>query len=348
MREARALLGDDLRPKPWVYWTDLVLSWSGAMVTFKAVQIGSLGVPLRVLAFVVSCLLLYRCALFIHELAHLPQREFRAFRFVWNLLCGIPMLIPTFVYQTHLDHHRRKHYGTNHDGEYLPLLNRPVWHAIGYVAQSLVIPLLAIIRFGLLTPLTWISGPTRDWVHRHASSMIIDPRYLRPLPSRKALRGIRYQELGCFLFLAAMTFGVVRSLYGQGFLDPWFLPQLYATAVAIVTLNAVRTLGAHRYVNDADANHDRPMTFVEQLLDSVNYPNHAWASILWGPIGTRYHALHHLFPSLPYHALETAHRRLMAGLPADSPYRKTTGQSLLHEVGQLLRHAGRRAEQPGG
>jgi hypothetical protein len=36
------------------------------------------------------------------------------------------------------------------------------------------------------------------------------------------------------------------------------------------------------------------------------------------PLGLRYHALHHLFPSLPYHALGTAHRRLIVALPPDS------------------------------
>ena len=33
---------------------------------------------------------------------------------------------------------------------------------------------------------------------------------------------------------------------------------------------------------------------------------------LSAPVGCKLHALHHLFPSLPYHALSTAHQRLMA------------------------------------
>lgn len=335
LREARTLLGGDLRPKAWVYWTDLLLSWTGAMASFKAVQIEAFGGPLRTIAFVASCLLLYRCGMFIHEIVHLPEREFRGFRFVWNVLCGIPLLVPSFVYQTHLDHHRRKHYGTSHDGEYLPLSSRPVWHTLGYLAQSFVIPQLAIVRFGVLTPLTWISGPTRDWVHRHASSMVIDPQYLRPLPSQKALRAVRLQELGCCLFIWVMAFGIVRSLYGQGIMNPWFFPQAYLTGVTVVMINAVRTLGSHRWLNDAHANDDEPMTFVEQLLDSANYPNRPWLTVLWAPVGTRFHALHHLFPTLPYHAMAEAHRRLMAGLPEDSPYRQTNSPGLRHELRQL-------------
>ena len=44
---------------------------------------------------------------------------------------------------------------------------------------------------------------------------------------------------------------------------------------------------------------------------------------LFVPLGLRYHALHHLFPQLPYHALGRAHRRLMKELPAGSDYHQT-------------------------
>lgn len=70
------------------------------------------------------------------------------------------------------------------------------------------------------------------------------------------------------------------------------------------------------------------MSFEEQILDSHNYPCPPWFTELWGPVGMRFRALHHLFPSLPYHAMPEAHRRLMARLPADSPYRKTVRVSL--------------------
>ena len=79
------------------------------------------------------------------------------------------------------------------------------------------------------------------------------------------------------------------------------------------------------------------MTFVDQLLDSVNYPKHGWITELWGPVGTRFHALHHLFPSLPYHAFPEAHRRLVAALPEDSPYRQTEEPSLTAAIIDLIR-----------
>ncbi|MEM9826175.1 MAG: fatty acid desaturase, partial [Planctomycetota bacterium] len=62
-------------------------------------------------------------------------------------------------------------------------------------------------------------------------------------------------------------------------------------------------------------------------------------SELWGPIGTRYHALHHLFPRLPYHNLGEAHRRLVEGLPKDSIYHDTVAESLTSEIRALWNRA---------
>ena len=349
MRQARDLLSDtDLEPNLRHYWIDFLLSYAGLGLGLLALQLPGLPWPLRSAGFVLAVILGYRCALFIHELAHQPDREFGVFRTVWNLLVGIPFLIPTFVYQTHLDHHRRRHYGTSHDGEYLPFGSRPVWHSLGYLAESFLIPLLAIIRFGWLTPLTWCGRPIRDWVHRHASSMIIDLAYVRPLPSEKQLRVIRQQELACFLFLLAAGGVTVVSWYGIGPFDGWLIPRVYAVAVTVIFINALRTLGAHRYVYDARAAKDRPMTFTEQLLDSLNFPKRPFFTTLWAPVGLRFHALHHLFPSLPYHAMPEVHAKLMAGLPEDSPYRQTESPGLFSTLSDLWRRSrasgARRAE----
>jgi fatty acid desaturase len=99
-------------------------------------------------------------------------------------------------------------------------------------------------------------------------------------------------------------------------------------------LNALRTLGAHRYLHAHEE-----MTFVEQLLDSINYPRHPLIAGLWAPIGLRFHALHHLCPSLPYHNLAKAHQKLMAELPADSPYRQTESPGLWVSIADLWRRS---------
>ena len=57
---------------------------------------------------------------------------------------------------------------------------------------------------------------------------------------------------------------------------------------------------------------------------------------LWAPVGLRYHALHHLLASVPYHSYPEAHRRLAAHLGAESTYEKANYPGLLPLVGKLV------------
>jgi len=330
--KARKVVGDLFRPRPWIYWTDFLLSFSIAMICFRMTRFSPALSFQQVFFFLASSLLFYRLSMFIHELVHLKSGTMQGFRITWNLLVGVPFLIPSFVYYTHMDHHRRKHYGTDEDGEYLAIEQNGRLQIFLFLASCFVIPFLAVFRFLVLTPLTWVSPAIRDWVYRHASSMIIDPKYVRPLPTKKAWFLIRLQEGLCFAWCLGVAMGVM--LVGQ-----WpfpFLIQGYLTGVFVLMLNALRTLVAHRWTNK-----ESEMTFLEQLLDSVNFPNRAWLTTLWAPIGTRYHALHHLFPSLPYHAMPEAHRRLMAQLPEGSPYHQTISPSFWSSFVDLWKRAGR-------
>ena len=345
LASARNIIKDLFRPKPWIYWIDFLLTYTAAMHCFRQVRGGPLLQPhqgfqgsiAQILFFGASCLLFYRASMFIHEIVH--QRtagRMTVFRLVWNILCGIPFLIPSFVYYTHIDHHRRQHFGTDRDGEYMPLEHQASWRLWFYLSWCLIIPLLVAVRFLVLTPLAWVIPGFRQFVHQRASSMVMDPSYIRPLPTQRTLRVIKLQELGCFLWCLGIA--VVPPL----FLHRWpipFLVHAYLTAVVVTFLNSVRTLGSHRWYN-----HGGEMSFEEQLLDSVNYPHSAWLSELWGPVGTRYHALHHLFPSLPYHALPEAHRRLTQALPTDSLYRQVEEKSLTSGLLDLW-HRNRHARQ---
>jgi fatty acid desaturase len=221
----------------------------------------------------------------------------------------------------------RKHFGTKQDGEYLPLASTPPSKILLYLCQPFIIPIIAVVRFLLLAPISWVSPAFRDFVHRRASSMVMDPTYIRPLPSRQVLRIFRLQEALCFLWTASIAVLLTLRIVPIG-----FLITVYLVSVFILFMNAVRTLGAHRYTS-----HGEEATFIEQLLDSINYPRRPFLSALWAPVGLRFHALHHLFPSLPYHNLAKAHVRLMAELPADSPYRQTQSTSLFASLLQLWR-----------
>jgi fatty acid desaturase len=89
-------------------------------------------------------------------------------------------------------------------------------------------------------------------------------------------------------------------------------------------------LAAHRFASDG-----RPTDHLGQFADSIDTPSGWWAE-LWAPLGMRYHALHHLFPTLPFHNLGLAYRRLVAALPADSFYHRSRGRGLLWAIRRLL------------
>lgn len=336
--EARALIGNLQRPNQKIYWADFLCSiilghislhlifWLPVTYGFTPAVTAAI-----CLCYVATVLLYMRALMFIHELVHLPEKGFTAFRIAWNALCGIFFLVPSFLYYPHVDHHRRKHYGTEHDGEYLALSHHGPWMIVGFIVQALVIPLLALLRFTLISPLCWVFPRVRPFVHRHMSTMLVDPTYQRPDASPKLMRMVIFQEALCFAW--CVWFLVRGGIMRDTWIDPFWLVA-YSVGVGILVLNEVRTLGAHRWTNQGDE-----MTFDAQLLDSVNFPSRPWVTELWGPIGTRYHALHHLFPRLPYHNLGEAHRRLTEGLPADSIYHQTSEPSLTAAIVKLWRRS---------
>jgi fatty acid desaturase len=103
----------------------------------------------------------------------------------------------------------------------------------------------------------------------------------------------------------------------------------------VLLLNTVRTFVAHAYKNPGD---DR-MTRAEEFADSIDIPGHPLITPLWAPVGLRFHATHHLFPSMPYHNLAEARRRLIRDLPDNSVYLASTRKNLFAALGQLIRDA---------
>lgn len=333
------MIGDLTKPNPVIYWVDFLVSIITGHIAVHLIYFlphwyeWSAGLIVAMIAcYVVTVIAYMRALMFIHELVHLPKNGFKGFRFAWNALCGIFFLVPSFLYYPHVDHHRRKHYGTDKDGEYLPLSHQSRWMIVGFIAQALVIPFLGLARFLIISPICWLIPGARRWVHRHASTMLVDPFYERTDASPSLMRIVVLQEF--FVFLWCVWFLIRGGIMRDQWLDPFWLVA-YCVGLGVLILNELRTLGAHRWTNKNEAE----MTFEEQLLDTLNYPYRPWFTELWGPIGTRYHALHHLFPSLPYHSLPEAHRRLAKGLPQDSPYHKTTAISLTGEIVKLWRRA---------
>ncbi len=340
MKQAKQIVGDLQSPIPWVYWTDFLVTILAGHACFSAtlhlpdVLAGESAVAwwtLKGVFYTATILLFLRAAMFTHELVHLPKEGWTAFRVAWNVLCGFPFLIPSFTYYPHVDHHRRKSYGTEEDGEYLNLSHQPPSAIVLYMLGVLVTPIVGYLRFAVLSPICWLFPSCRRWTFTHASTMVMDVTYKRPEAGKRVYRIMIIQEVACFLVCLGLF--LHGPLVAKTWLDPLWI-QAYFVGIGMIFMNNIRTLGAHRWTGPGSE-----LTFEQQLLDSCDYPYRPWITELWGPTGTRYHATHHLFPGMPYHNLGLAHRRLMADLPADSIYRETVKVSLLGEIAQLWKRS---------
>ncbi len=329
LREAHALVRDLMTPNPRIYWTDFgfhaLLGWAALVLAVRAPWFSAL----QLAAWVVAALALYRSVIFVHELAHLKRGSFVGFRWVWNLSCGIPLMVPSFMYDgVHNDHHIRDTYGTAEDGEYLPFARGRRAGLVGYVLLSFILPWFLLLRFLLLAPLSWLIPPLRRLVWERASSLSIDPAYRRGADTIRNDRLWRLQEILAFVYAAAAVTAIVA-----GYLPLKVVAVWYAVAVLMFILNSMRTLAAHAYRNRPDHKLDT----TGQFLDSVNVPGHRFITALWAPTGLRWHATHHLFMSLPYHNLHKAHARLVAGLTDSSIYRQAERNGLWDALGRLWR-----------
>jgi fatty acid desaturase len=328
VRQISELVKDMIVPRPWIYWLDL-------LTTFVIAQIGLFYYTQSTLwsapffaGFAVASFASLRGGVFVHELVHVRSGTFRGLRAFWNVTFGIPTMFPLFMYEDHQIHHSNRYYGTERDAEYYPFARGPLFEIVAYLARVFTVPLIVVGRFLILAPTAWLFPSLRNWVWSLTSpNTALNVNYRREVPTDPhVLRSWRSQEVACFIFGVAFLAVIVA-----GFL-PWtILLRLYAMFVFISGVNYLRVLGGHRYQSDGT-----PSTHLDQLLDSYTITSLPVFGELWAPVAMRYHALHHLIPTLPYHNLHKAHRRLMTRLPADSPYRETVRASLREAIGEIV------------
>jgi len=345
IQQARRLVSDLLAPRPAVFWTDflasLTVGYAAAAVHLEARFLS----PLQLTAWLVAGIALFRVSLFMHEIVHFRRGEMTAFKVAWNVLAGIPFLMPSFLYEHHLGHHNAHHYGTPRDGEYLPLGVARLRTLLGYLAEIVLLPVLAVVRFLIGTPVSFLHPRLRQFVLERCSPLVINLRHRREIPADAPRRLWAAIEIACFLrALGLFTFLFIGQIRVGDEVVPltWHrLAKLYGVAVVALGLNHVRTLAAHRYRSDGSR-----MSFAEQLDDSINVEGRTPLVELLFPVGLRYHALHHLFPSIPYHNLPEAHRRIMRELPEWRAYRDATYPTFLAAIAELVAGIRRASAEP--
>lgn len=318
--DATALVRDLHRANPRVYWVDFLMSaavgWGGFAVAVVAPDLVTAAA-----GYVAAVLGLYRCLSFIHELSHLSAAAVPGFAAAWEALAGTPLMVPTCFYgSVHREHHSLAAYGTHADPEYISLSGRRSLIILSFTHAALL-PLLMVVRFFALTPLAWASPKARAFTDIVASSLVMNVSYRRNVSQADTV-SIRRAEFRVWVF-----WGSVGGLIACGVLPVTVLGVWAIVLTTISILNHIRALAAHRYERGGDEPADRKT----QLTDSINTVGSPVAALL-APVGLRYHALHHLFPGIPYHNLGLAHRRLMLHLPPEALYRAVNRATLLESL----------------
>jgi fatty acid desaturase len=318
------------RASPAIYWGDFLVCVALGWPAF-GFAVASWGSGAAWLALALAVFALYRAALFIHELTHLARGAVPGFHAGWDVLAGFPLLAPSLMYVgSHGEHHKAQIFGTGDDPEYAPLAHWRAPRLLGATLALLLVPAALVVRWGLMTPLGRFIPAVRELAVGHLSTLAINASYVRKPPKGVLKTRWQREELACM----AVVWGASACL-ALGVLPVRAFLLWYALVATILMINHLRTLGAHRYEHEGAA-----MTLDEQVADSVNLWGPVWLrpfTALLAPVGLRFHALHHFFPTLPYHALGAVHRQLTRELPASAVYRTTSEPALVSALAVLAR-----------
>ncbi len=311
LQDARQLAAQAAPPQAARYWRELLTSsaalWSGVALLFTQPG-GTLGLVFGFAAVVVGA---FRGLVFLHDVTHLGPGEVPGLRTAWNVLLGVPLLVPSFVYERcHPDHHRGDVYGTRADPEYQPYARQPLLRVLLALLMSLLVPSVLVLRFFVLNPLSVFSPALRRFVDGRLSSLAINPEYVAaPMTGALAKRALVLEVAGSgwvwLLAVACVT----------GLLPAPPLALVFAALHVVAAVNNVRALASHRYASTGERLDDAGV-----FADSVNVEGPSLWARLAMPTGAEHHALHHLAPRVPFHELRSLHERLRASLPAQATY----------------------------
>ncbi|MBX3040430.1 MAG: fatty acid desaturase [Bdellovibrionaceae bacterium] len=325
LRKALILLKPYHQLSPKRFFTDLTATGLVAWGSLWAMSVLNMG-PVFWLLFLTAYLAFFRGNAFIHEVVHF-HKKIPGLGACYNLFFGFPNRIPYYMHEPHRFHHLPNTFGTNRDPEYLFLKGKGMGYFFLPFLAAPLSPLLLTARFGLWPLFSWLTPRTwQNFVYQRASTIVVNPSYVRNEPSEEERKEALWQDLGCAsVFLLFIVLGVT------GVLSAKFFVLWYVIATLNGVVNIYRARVAHLYDNEEGS-----LSPMAALRDSVTIEG-SFLSELWAPLGLKYHSLHHLAPSIPYHNLAKAHHHLKSHLDRNHPYSQTILPSFREGILQYQR-----------
>ncbi len=271
-----------------------VLGWSFWVLSFR---VDNLIVFIFLFSF--ATILLFRALFFMHEFSHAETPVW--FSIIWNVLVGFPLLTPIeSILHSHALHHRANSYGSVSDPEYLSenFMNRIGW--IVFLLLGFVIPIFQLIRYLILLPLCLVAKDFELYMVKNFSTLTINPKFRKIEPSVAILESYSKMHRQFFIF-----FTITFLLFYLFHVPLFAIVSWYFLLVSIAVLNQFRVSIVHNYKNLGQ----KSLTMVSQVQDSVNI-NDCWHTLIWAPLNSNFHALHHLAPQIPYFRLPQVHKYL--------------------------------------
>lgn len=304
----KLLLNDLNEVNKFIFWRDLIclslIGWGAIFYT---------SFHFNILVFFIGTYSLYKGTMLIHEVSHL-SKKIPGYKAAYNILLGYPNSYPSYIYDTHLFHHGKKTYGTIKDPEYAYVKKYNAITLLKPLLISLLLPLLQIIRFTILPLITPFLGLNfKRSLYQKYSTLVFSDKYIRPIKNeKKELRTMMSQDLLC----SAYKITLIALVYLE-VLPFQFIINFYFAFVIASLINMYRALFNHLYANESLVS----LSWEDHLLDTATIKPGIFTHLIFVN-GLGYHAIHHLFPEMPYHNLGKAHKKLIKNLSDDHIYKQ--------------------------
>ena len=253
-----------------IYWIDYIIS-----TIIFAVSLYSVYTEFNIIIFIIGCILLYRLAAFTHEIAHQNNNyNIETFKLIWNITGGLLILQPSLRFTVpHLKHHETGIFATAKDPQYPLIWNNKKLAAGIFILLPLLIPFYNLLI--CLFP---------RW--RRLENIL----YKNTVFTLEEYKNIRSYEL---YYLA-----VVLGLLALGLYKLLFI--IYLFSIGAWFLSVLRIPLEHPLTE-----YKKTSTWEDQKILSKTHESPLYIFIQ--PLGLRYHTLHHMYPKIPYHNIQSYH-----------------------------------------